>query len=51
MYMKVVSSYINPLHALAIRGFFLLLINSVIIHFHDLTLNIKDPFGKLFIDM
>jgi hypothetical protein len=45
--MKFVSAYINPLHALAIRGFFLLLLNSIVIHFNSFTLDVKDPVSKL----
>ncbi len=40
---KVVSRYISPLHALAIRGFFLLLMNSVVIHYNSMTINVKSP--------
>jgi drug/metabolite transporter (DMT)-like permease len=45
--MKLVSAYINPLHALAIRGFFLLLLNSIVIHINSFTLDVKDPGSKL----
>ena len=39
--MKIVCRYISPMHALSIRGFFLFLINSFVIHYGKVDINIK----------
>jgi hypothetical protein len=51
MNIKIVSNYISPLHALALRGFFLLLINTIIIHFSNISWNVKDKDSKDFLNM
>jgi hypothetical protein len=46
--LKLSSTYISPLHSLALRGFFLLLLNSVVIQFGGMSLNVSEDKSNCF---